>query len=302
MCLSICSPTSWHSSALAHEFPIKENWKPVFLPPLKDRFPPLKVRSTQSIKHTSRHTNTPEIWFSDSISKPSNVQRSDGLIIRRVQSRHGRCSFQQLISYRIVNSIVTIFDILISQRIIWICRLLMPGVQQTKRFLTATTAAADMTSSTTFPSKHHLLACTLSPAHRNMSHWNKKPEEVRLGLPTRCWHNCLELRMNGTSDSQAFSTTKRKSWISNGLLFKYKDLWLWGLTPRREEMNYAREGLQSLLWQNTTNLRSKFLTDEPVTTRISPRMLHATLLLISHQLQSQCCTSCPLQHFLFFSP
>lgn len=240
------------------------------------------MRSTQSIKYTRKCSNTPEIWFSDSISKPSNIQRSNGLIIRRVQSRHGWCSFQKLISYRIVNSIVTIFDILISQRIIWICRFLMPEVQQTKCFLIPVTAAAYMTSSTTFPSKHHLVAYMLNPAHRKMSEWNKKPEEVRLGLSTCYWQNCLQLGMNGTSDSQAFNTTKPKSRISNGLLFKYKDLWLWGLTPWWEEMNYAREELQSLLWQNTTNLRSKFLTNEPVTTKIYSRMLHATLLQISH--------------------
>lgn len=129
-----------------------------------------------------------------------------------------------------------------------------------------------MTTTAPFPSKESLV---YNLVDINRPKCNKKPQELRLQLTTRCRQDRLQLWMNGTSESRAFSTTKHKSWISNGLLFKHKDLWRRGLMPRRDEMNYAEE-LQSLLWPNTTKPRSKCLTTEPVTTKIHSVVLHAS--------------------------
>lgn len=73
-----------------------------------------------------------EIPICDGISQSSNVERADGLVLWGIQSGHSGGSFQQLVSHRIIDAIVTVLNVLVSKRVIRICGLLMPVKNMTK--------------------------------------------------------------------------------------------------------------------------------------------------------------------------
>lgn len=67
-----------------------------------------------------------EIAICDGIAQSTNVEGADGFVFRGIQSRHGGGTFQKLVSHRIINTIVTVLNVLVGKRIIRICWLLMP--------------------------------------------------------------------------------------------------------------------------------------------------------------------------------
>lgn len=70
----------------------------------------------------------PELRVCNIFSQPSDVECGDGLVLRYVQSGHGGGPRQEFVSHRIINAIVTVLNVLISQRVIWIGGLLMPVI------------------------------------------------------------------------------------------------------------------------------------------------------------------------------
>lgn len=73
----------------------------------------------------------PKISLCDGVTQTTNIQRCNCLVIRGVQTRHCRSSFEKLVGNRIINTIVTIFNVLIRKRIVWIRRFLMSKGSET---------------------------------------------------------------------------------------------------------------------------------------------------------------------------
>ena len=72
----------------------------------------------------------PELRICNVFSQPPNIERGDGLVLRYVQSGHSGGPLQEFISHRIINAIVTVLNVLISQRVIWIGGLFMPVISK----------------------------------------------------------------------------------------------------------------------------------------------------------------------------
>lgn len=92
---------------------------------------PIKRKhATRVLCPTCQITSIPKVGLRDSVTQATNIQRCNCLVVRWVQARHCRGSFKKLVSHRIIYAIVPIFDVLISKRVIWICRFLVPTVEK----------------------------------------------------------------------------------------------------------------------------------------------------------------------------
>ncbi|CAG0887948.1 unnamed protein product [Cyprideis torosa] len=68
----------------------------------------------------------PKIFFpEDTVTHVPHVERRDALVLRKFQCGKGCSTPQQLLSYWVVDSIVSVLEVLVRQRVFWVCRLLM---------------------------------------------------------------------------------------------------------------------------------------------------------------------------------
>ena len=81
-----------------------------------------------------KHKSLLEISICDSISQTPYVEGGDGLVLWWVQSGHGRGPLQQLVSYWIIDTIITVLYVLVSKWIIGICGLLVSVKPQRQMF------------------------------------------------------------------------------------------------------------------------------------------------------------------------
>lgn len=68
-----------------------------------------------------------EIAICDGIAQSTNVEGADRFVLWGIQSRHSGGPFQKLVSHRIIDTIVTVLDVLVGKRIIRICGLFVPA-------------------------------------------------------------------------------------------------------------------------------------------------------------------------------
>lgn len=73
-----------------------------------------------------------EISICDIIPQPSYVEGSDSLVFWWIQSWHCRSPFQQFVCHWVINTIVTVLNVLVGQRVIGICGFFVPEKQNKK--------------------------------------------------------------------------------------------------------------------------------------------------------------------------
>jgi len=67
----------------------------------------------------------PKLFLRDSIGQVPDIQRRHKFVLGNIELRHTVIASHQLVSHGVVDAKVPILDVLISQRIIRICRLLV---------------------------------------------------------------------------------------------------------------------------------------------------------------------------------